>query len=211
MSRGKIDRRIEVTGEFGEQVMQEIGSLREELVTIRQLLERTDAAEVSPTSTLQRAAQEYRRLPSGDRNAIRWGFMGAWGAAGSQGAAHLGYSIMTTTQEDFFDTPRASDENVAAFAAAFTNPNTIGICKYLFRNDYPYRNDKKATRAEIKQGCNLNDEELDAALKPLLEWSLVEWKDDKLEIGPHGVNWAVTLIGMTKQASYQRETNGEQK
>lgn len=180
MAEEKITSRIEIDSEFSEQVMRDIGSLREELVTIRELLERGHS--------LDRAIEEYRYLPSNLKNPFRWGFIGAWGKGGSDYVV----SIHTTTEEDFFDDPNASDKNVAALAAALTNPNTIKICRYLFRN-------KEHSREEIKKGCNLSDEELDAAVKPLLEWHFVHWKDEKLKV-EHGVHYVVTLIEMTKGA-----------
>jgi len=99
--------------------MNEIGSLREELASIRQLLEREHS--------LFKAIQEYNYLPSNSENPIRWGFMGVWGKGGSNSA----HSIITTTEDAFFNDPQSSDENVAAFATAFTNPGTIKVCKYL--------------------------------------------------------------------------------
>ena len=191
MAEEKITSRIEIGSEFGEQVMSEIGSLREELVTIRQLLERGHS--------IDRAIEEYRYLPSNQENPIRWGFIGAWGKGGSNCVVHL----HTTTEDEYFNDPDTSEENVAALAAAFTNPNTIKVCRYLFRN-------REHSREEIKKGCNLNDEELDVAVKPLLEWRFVAWKDGILErSGPdlngQGVNYAVTLIGMTKTAFAYKE------
>ncbi len=115
-------------------------------------------------------------------------------------------SIHTSSQEDYFDDPDASDDNVAAFAAAFADPNTIKICKYLFRGG-------GRSREEIKEKCDLSDEELDAAVEPLLEWYYAEWRDGKLETsGPglngQGVNYAVTLVGMTKVAVDNKENHG---
>ena len=85
---------------FDEQVMEDISSLREELVTIRQLLERGHS--------LERAIEEYRYLPSDLKNPIRWGFIGAWRKEGS----HLAYSIITVPENDYFDKPQACDENI---------------------------------------------------------------------------------------------------
>jgi len=177
MAEVEITSRIEIGS--GEQVMSEIGSLREELATIRQLLERGHS--------VKRAVEEYRYLPSNVENPIRWGFIGVWGKGGS----NCEYDIFTTTEDKFFDHPYASDENVAAFAKAFTNPNTIKICKYLFRSG-------KGSREEIKEGCNLSDEKLDAAVSPLLELHLAKWKDGSLIQTSH--NYVVTLIGMTRSA-----------
>lgn len=186
MAEGKFDSRIETGSEFGEKVMGEIGSLREELAAIRQLLEREHS--------LDKAIQEYRCLSSSMENPIRWGFIGAWGKGGSE----LAISVHTSSQEEYFDSPDASDENVAAFAAAFTDPNTIRICKHIFRGG-------GRSREEIKEACNISDEELDAAVKPLLEWYFARWNDGKLKTsGPglngQGVNYVVTLVSMAKVA-----------
>lgn len=191
MAEEKITSRIEIGGEFSEQVMGEIGSLREELATIRQLLERGHS--------LNQVIEEYRYLPSNLENPIRWGFIGAW----RKGGLSCGYSIITLTEDDFFDKPHASDEIVAAFAATFTNPNTIKICKYLFRNE-------DHSRESIMKACQLSDEELDAAVKPLLEWHLAEWKDGSLESVEHGVNYVVTLVGMA-QVAFDNKASREQK
>jgi len=186
MAEEKVVSRIETSNEFGERVMSEITSLREELAVIRRLLELEHS--------LDKAIQEYCHLPSGLENPIRWGFIGAWGKGGSNRVV----SVHTTSVDGYLDAPDASDEHVAAFAAAFANPNTIKICKYLFRN-------KECSREEIKKKCNLSDEELDAAVKPLLEWCFAAWRDGKLEtsgpgINGHGINYAVTLVGMAKVA-----------
>lgn len=178
MAEERISR-IETHSEFSEQVMSEIGSLREELAAIRRLLELDHS--------LRRVMKEYCYLPPDVENPIRWGFMGAWGKGGSSSEM----DVLTTSQDEFFDHPHASDENVAAFAKAFTDPNTIKIWKYLFRGG-------KATREEIMKGCNLTDEELDAAVKPLLEGHFAKWMGGKLKRTSH--NYVVTLIAMTRTA-----------
>jgi hypothetical protein len=183
MAEEKIDSRIETDSEFSEQVMGEIGSLREELAAIRRLLERE--------RKFDKLMQGYRYLPSDVENPIRWGFIGAWGKGGS----HYEVDILTTTEDKFFDHPNASDENVAAFARAFTDPNTIRIWKYLFRGG-------KAAREEIMKGCNLTDGELDAAVKPLLEGHFAEWMGEKLKRTSH--NYVLTLISMARTAIEHR-------
>ena len=192
MSKETIVGRVELSSnKFDERVMRDIGSLREELVTIRQLLERGHS--------LDQAIKEYCYLPSDLKNPIRFGFIGAWGKGGSNSIVH----INTNTEDNYFNDPDGSDENVAALAAAFTNPNTIKVCRYLFRN-------RENSREDIKKGCNLSDEELDVAVKPLLEWRFVAWKDGRLEhstsdLGEHGVYYAVMLIGFTKSAFAYKE------
>lgn len=188
MAEEKITSRIEIGSEFSEQVMGEISSLREELVTIRQLLERGHS--------LDQAIKEYCYLPSNLKNPIRFGFIGVWGIAGENNVVH----VNTNSEDDYFNDPDGCDENVAALAAAFTNPDTIKVCRYLFR-------ERKHSffREDVKKGCNLSDEELDAAVKPLLEWRFVTWKDGRLEylgsdLGEHGVHFAIMLIGFTKSA-----------
>lgn len=109
-------------------------------------------------------------------------------------------------QEEYFDTPEVSDENVAFFADAFTNPHTIRICKYLFFR----QGNENATREELKKECNLSDEELVTALKAFLDWRFVAWEGEELLMLGHGMNWVVTLIGMTKEAINQRDTNSEE-
>jgi hypothetical protein len=191
MAEEKITSRIEIGGEFGEKVMSEIGSLREELVTIRQLLERGHS--------IDRAIEEYRFLPSNIEKPIRWGYIGVWGKGGS----NLAYSIITLPENEYFDKPQGCDENIAAFAKAFTNPNTIKVCKYLFRNG-------EHSRESIMKACQLSDEELDAAVKPLLEWHFAEWKDRSLESVDHGIYYVVTLVGMV-QVAFDNKIRREQK
>ncbi len=194
MSEGKmtVDKAEVSNYSFNDQVMNEIGSLREELTAIRQLLEREHS--------LDKAVQEYRCIPS---NQMRWGFIGVWGKGGS----NCSISVHTSSQEEYFDAPDGSDENAAAFAAAFTNPDTIGICKHLFRGG-------GRSREEIKKERKLSDEELDAAVEPLLEWYYAEWRDGRLETsGPglngQGVNYAVTLVVMTKMAADNKAHHGK--
>jgi hypothetical protein len=179
MAEEKIISRIEDGSELGERVTQDITSLREELATIRQLLERGHS--------IDNALAEFRYLPSDLENPIRWGFIGVWG----KGGANMAVSVYTTTEEDLFNHPNASDENVAAFAATFAHPHTIKVCKYLFRNP-------DHSREGIKKGCNLSDEELDAAVKPLLEGHFAEWEEGKLKKYCH--DFVVTLIAMTRTA-----------
>jgi hypothetical protein len=188
MAEEEIDSRIETGSEFSEQVMSEIGSLREELATIRRLLERKHK--------LDKVIEGYRYLPSDVENPIRWGFIGAWGKGGSK----LEVDVHTTTEDKFFDHPYTSDENVAAFARAFADPNAVKICKYFFRKN------SSPSREEIKEGCNLSDEELDAAVKPLLELQLAEWKDGRLRRTSH--NYIVTLIAMTRSAFSSEHRKG---
>lgn len=198
MSTGQTDSRIEISRKFGEQVTQDIISVREELATIRQLLKRLD-----PGDSIAQAINEYRKLPLGEGKMIRWGFMGCWGSTDSP--EHLAYSIHTMKQEEYFGTPEVSDGNVAAFADAFTNPHTIQICKRLFFR----QSNENATREEIKKECNLSDEELDAALKAFLDWRFIAWNGEELLILGQGMNWVITLIGMTREAINQRNASGE--
>jgi hypothetical protein len=51
---------------------------------------------------------------------------------------------------------------------------TIAICRYLSGVEEP-------TREEVKEACKFTDEELDAAVEPLLKWQLVDWEDGKLQ------------------------------
>ena len=190
MSTGQVDSRIEISRKFGEQVTQDITTVREE----------------SASDSVERAVKEFRRLPEDDGQMIRWGTIGAFGEVGVDGAQHMAASILTMKQEEYFNRPDANDENVAVFADAFANPHTIRICKYLF-----FHGSEKATREEIKRECNLTNKELDAGLEAFLDWRFVEWKDEKLlMLSSHGMNWVITLIGMTKAAIYQRDTSSEQ-
>ena len=198
MSTGQTDSRIEISRKFGEQVTQDIISVREELATIRQLLKRLD-----PGDSIAQAMNEYRKLPLGEGKMIRWGFMGCWGSTDSP--EHLAYSIHTMKQEEYFGTPEVSDGNVASFAAAFTNAHSIQICKYLFLR----QGNENATREEIKRECSLSDEELDAALKAFLDWRFIAWNGEELLILGQGMNWVITLIGMTREAINQRNASGE--
>ena len=179
--------------EFSEQVTKDISSLREELITIRQLLEGI----YSPDQSLSRAVQEYRKLPLNAKNPIRWGFIGAW----RNGGTHLAMSVWTTSVDNFL--AAHSNEDVAAFARVFSDPRVIGICKCLFPSEDP------VPRERVKQACNLSDKELDAALEPMLQWHFVEWQDDKLQKIAHGVNWAMTLIEMSGEARNERRKQEE--
>ena len=200
MSTGQTDSRIEISRKFGEQVTQDIISVREELATIRQLLKRLD-----PGDSIAQAMNEFRKLPIDDKPLIRWGFMGCWGSTDSP--EHLAYSIHTMKQEEYFGTPEVSDGNVASFAAAFTNARSIQICKYLFFR----QGNENVTREEIKRECNLSDEELDAALKAFLDWRFIAWNGEELLILGQGMNWVITLIGMTREAINQRNADNEEK
>ena len=172
----------ETESEFGDQVMGDISSLREELATIRQLLERGHS--------VNQAIEEFRYLPSHLENPIRWGFLGVWG----KGGKNCELSIHTTNEEDFFNHPQASDEKVAAFAATFSHPHTIRVCKYLFRHPPP-------SREELRASCKLSEEEMETALNPLLEGNFVEWQEGRLQ--RTNPNFALTLMAMAMTAGEQ--------
>ena len=190
----KVESLIDFNKELSGKVTKEIGLLREELIAIRHLLEQSYSPDQLPARSDQipRYAQEYRKFPIDAEDPIRWGFIGAWG----RGGAHLAMSVLSTSVDTFL--AKSSNEAVAAFAQAFSDPRVIGICKCLFRSEDP------VPREQVKQVCNLNDEELDTALEPMLEWHFVRWQDDKLQKIAHGVNWAITLTGMTSEAKNER-------
>lgn len=195
----KVESLIDFNKEVGGKVTKEIGLLREELTAIRHLLEQSYSPDQLPSHSDQipRYAQEYRKFPIDAEDPIRWGFMGAWG----RGGAHLAMSVLSTSVDTFL--AKNSNETVAGFAQVFSDPRVIGICKCLFNSEDP------VPREQVKQACNLSDEELDAALKPMLEWYFVRWQDNKLQKIAHGVNWAMTLIEMTSEARNERHKQEE--
>ena len=174
-----------------EQLIATVNSMRQELGAFREILEHSPTPGKTHTGAIERAAGEFRKLPEDSEDALRWGFIGAWGKGGAQGARHAAYSINTTSIDAFLDD--TTDEDISAFTAVFLHPHTIRICKHLFRRG------EGATREEIENGCNLNEEEFAEAVKPLLEWHFVEWKEKRLESNGQGINFALTLIGMTKE------------
>jgi hypothetical protein len=173
-----------------DRVVGEIGSLRTELAEIRELLSRGHS--------LERAVEEYRYLPPGPTS-FRWGFVGVW--RGGRNSAHSVYT--TTTEEEYFDHPDACPANVAALAAALSNPHTVALCVHLFRKG-------ASTREELQTGCSVSEAELEAAVAPLLEWRYVRWHEGKLAgHGPglctQGLNFVVTLVGMARHSVAERE------
>jgi hypothetical protein len=177
-----------------EGVMGEIGSLRGELAEVRELLYRGHG--------LERAIEEYCYLPLDLENPFRWGFIGSWGKGARNSCVH----VHTSTEEEFFDDADCSPEKVAELAMVFTNPHTVAVCIHLFRK-------KGQRREEIRRDCGLSDEELDAAVEPLLDWRFAAWEDDRLDYqrdaGPglngQGVNYAVTLAAMAQCAVAYKE------
>ena len=190
----KIENLIDFNKELGDKVTEEINSLREELITMRHLLEQSysPGQSLPQSDQLSQVFQEYRKFPIDAEDPIRWGFIGAWG----RGGAHFAMSVLSTSVDTFL--AKNSDEAVAAFAQVFSDPRVIGICKCLFRTEDP------VPREGVKQACNLSDAELDTALELMLEWHFVRWQDDKLQKIAHGVNWAMTLIGMSSEARNER-------
>lgn len=185
MNDENYENKSEMNMELGERVVEEIGSIHKELAHIRELISRGHS--------LDRAIEEYRYLPPDVEDAFRWGFIGAWGN-GRRACVH----IHTDSKDKFFDDPDADPEHVAALAAVFSSPNTIRVCLYLFHH-------RKTDREELEKELNLSSEELDEAVKPLLDWRFVVWKEGKLshqesELNKQGVNYAVTLLAMTKTA-----------
>jgi len=134
----------------------------------------------------------YRQLPENQENGFRWGFIGAWGKSGHKGTAHAAYSINTTTVDGFLDT--TDNEEVTAFVEIFTNPNTVAVCKYIFRHS------ENTTAEEIQKGCRLTAKEVTDALAPLLEWHFIEQKNQQFKADGQGINFCLTLISMTKEA-----------
>ena len=129
----KVESLIDFNKELGEKVTKEIDSLREELITIRHLLEQSYSPDQAPPQSdqLSRIFQEYRKFPLDAADPIRWGFIGAWG----RGGAHLATSVLFTSVDNFLS--KNSNETVAAFAHIFSDPRVIGICKCLFRTEDP--------------------------------------------------------------------------
>jgi len=174
-----------------EQLIATVDSMRQELGSFRKLIEHSPPPGATHTGAIERAANEFRKLPDDSEEALRWGFIGAWGKGGAQGAQHAAYSINTTSLDAFLDD--TTDEDISAFTTVFLNPHTIRICKHLFRCG------GGATQQELERSCNLNAEKLAEAAKPLLDWHFVEWKGERLKANGQGVNFALTLIGMTKE------------
>jgi hypothetical protein len=178
--------------QLGDRVIDEIGSLRSEIEEIRGLMYRSHS--------LERAMEEFRYVPPGPTS-FRWGFMGVWG-----GGRHSAHSIYTSTEEEFFDHPDASPKNAAALAVALGNPHTIAVCVHLFR-----RGD--STAEELREGCSLSAEELEVAVVPLLEWRYVRWHEGKLtskgpDLCTQGVNFVITMVGMARHSSAERDGRG---
>ena len=162
------------------------GALRSELAPLRQSVETSKTTPGDAEGVLQRAAAEFRILPDSSDDAFRWGFLGAWGRAGPQGASHSFISVHTTTIDSFLETR----SEVAKFAAVFADPATLRICRCVFRHG------GRVAKQEIASSCDLDDDAFVRAVRPLLEWHFVEWKGDWVEACSQGVNCAITLTSM---------------
>ena len=173
----KMDRLLEQVGEIGKQ-----------LSAIQN--QKTPAERAGPSGSVERAAAEFRHLPNSSEAAFRWGFLGAWGMdTGPQGAQHACTSVHTTTLDSFLSA--RTPEEVAAFAGIFTQPETVRLCMCVFQHGGKI--DKKA----LTEACELDDDSFLQAIKPLLEWHLVEWKGERVESCRQGVNFAITLTGLS--------------
>jgi hypothetical protein len=182
-----------------ERLIEEVAALRTELAELRREVGANRTPNTEAEGSLQRAYAEYRKLPDRSEEAFRWGFLGAWGSSTDQGAQRACMSVNTTTIESFLS--RRNEEEVAQFAAVFTNAATLRICRCVFRHG------GRARKQDITGDCGLDDEALLRAMKPLLEWHLVEWNGDWLEACGQGVNYAITLTGMAIEAYKQRSNN----
>ena len=146
--------------------------------------------------SLDRAISEYRQLPATNDRCFRWGFMGAWGKRTDQGVQHACMSINTTTLEGFLST--RTQEEVAEFAAIFTDPNALRICGCVFRHG------GQASEQHLRDERDLDLGALNRTLQPLVSWHLVEWQGDMLVARGQGVNYAMTLTGMAIEGHKQR-------
>ncbi len=182
-----------------DRLIDEVESMRAELSALHQSVEANKAVRGGAEGAIERAVAEYRMLPDSSEDAFRWGFLGAWGKLGSQGAQHACMSIHTTTIDSFLST--RSEEEVARFAGVFANPDTLRICGCVFRRG------GKVSRQDIADDCDLDDGAFLSAMGPLLEWRLVEWKGDWLETCGQGVNYAITLTGMAMEGYKQKSNN----
>ncbi|MBI1924669.1 hypothetical protein HYR99_10495 [Candidatus Poribacteria bacterium] len=174
---------IDETMNFRSQVREEIGSLREKVDHLLEMIE--EEYSFNPHSMLRKV----RRFPVHLKEPIRWGFIG-----GIRGSAQC--SIYTKEMDEFFKEPNGSLENVAEFAQFFINLRTVDVCRHAFQG--------KQTKTELMEACGLTDEELEAAVQPILDWGIAEWKaqDDEQKlcgIG-HGFALIVTMIALTKTA-----------
>ncbi|NKB67700.1 MAG: hypothetical protein GKR89_11605 [Candidatus Latescibacteria bacterium] len=165
---------------FRRQVMREIASLREELSQVKA----ASRGNRFPNAVLD----GYRELPTNVDRPIRWGFIGSWGKAG----LHCDVDILTTSEEAFFGHPDATDEKVAAFARAFSNPHTVRLAKYLFHHN-------GSRREQLLRDCKLSDDELETALRPLIEGHFVQWEEDRLIKTSH--HYILTLMSMTRTSN----------
>lgn len=178
---------IEEKGDFQHQVREEIGSLREKIDSIWEVMQ----AEYGFNA--QRVMGQMRRFSLDMKEPIRWGFIGAWRRHGGQSQL-TACSIYTSEMDTFFGDENADPKHVARFAGMFINPKTVEVCLSAFR--------EKQTRDELKTECTLDDEELDEAIQPLLDGELVEWKEldgtQKLCAVGQGFSFLLTMIGLTK-------------
>ena len=179
------------TDERLDQILEELGALRREMESVRQY-----ANEAQKRDGIERAIAEYRRLPSDAADSLRWGFLAAWGRGGSKGAQNSAHSIHTTNIEEFLES--TSSDDVAAFARVFADPNTVAVCKCIFRYN-------GATRDQLREDCSLGDAEVDAAIAPLLEWNFVEWREDCLKTMGQGINFCMTILSMAAQGMRQKQ------
>lgn len=169
-----------------EQILQEISDLRAELTTVKAAV--NEKATKPVEDGIQSAYAEFRKIPDRSEEAMRWGFMGAWGASTSKGARNGCISVETTTIDDLLN--GIDNEQVAAFASIFTNPHTIAVCKCIFLHG------GSATPEQLSETCRLNWEQVDAALAPLQQWNFVHREDERWKPSGQGVNFAITLICM---------------
>lgn len=182
-----------------DRLLDEVRWMRSELSAVRKSVEVEKASGGGAEGAIDRAVAEYRILPDRSEDAFRWGFIGAWGEAGARGAQHACMSINTATI-DWFLSAR-SEEEVARFAGVFTDPNTVRICRCVFRRG------GKVSKQDIADDCELDEDAFLRAMRPLLEWHLVEWKGDWLEACGQGVNFAMTITGMAIEGYKQKTDN----
>lgn len=135
------------------------------------------------------AAERFCRLPVGEEEPIAWGIVGAFRKGKGTGISRR-YSFNTTDLESYLQ--KVTNDEVAEFAALFTNPITIAILKTIVRDNHP-------TIEEVASLCNTTVDKIEESLPHLIEKRLIAREGDKLHYKDCAdpITGLLTLINLT--------------
>ena len=126
------------------------------------------------------------RLPDSDERAISWGYLGGYRTSLGKSTAR---GAFWGDNLDSFLT-KAPDPEIVNLASLFTNPTIVAVLRQLVEG--------KHSIADLANGCDLSEGEVERAVEILMEVTLVTRTEDNL-IEPKNdvVSFFLNFVSMT--------------